>query len=328
MKYKVLISIFIISVIFCFMTAPIFANYDLDAGTVSSGSLSVYRTKSTLYPEQSNVDGSSSEYSYTLDSGYIAHVVEWDWYTYKSLFKSSTLDYAYKIVLTPTSSATYEMANMQWRLGIATFGDTFSGDITFSGSPTAKQTFWLVNDFKDVNYNLVFYSDCYRYQYLKPDGSVYSTVEPYLGFDIEYIYTITPYTLDDLTDEILNELRANNVLTAEEIAKLDILIQNTDEVEDLLYQLIELLETNNLPKQDIVGDTDDVLNEQEDIKGEITNNNLTPEEFEENLEFEIDTSANSTIWNLVERCLNTNAKVFGLAITALSCGVIKLIFGR
>ena len=328
MKYKVLISIFIISVIFCFMTAPIFANESLSAGTVSSGSLSVYRSKATLYPEQSNVDGSSSEYSYTLDSGYIAHVVEWDWFTYKALFKSSTLDYAYKIVVTPMSSSTYEFSNMTWRMGIAPFGDTFAGDITFSGAPNAKQTFWLVNDYKEVNYNLVLYSDCYRYQYLKPDGSVYSTVEPYLGFDIEYIYTITPYSIDDLTDEILLELRANNLLTAEQSLKLDNLIANTDNVELLLMQLIDLLQNNSNPKEDLVGDTDDAMDEQEEIKGEITNDNLTPEEFDNNLQFEIDASANATIWDLVEKCLNSHAKVFGLAITVLSCGVIKLIFGR
>lgn len=47
-----------------------------------------------------------------------------------------------------------------------------------------------------------------------------------------------------------------------------------------------------------------------------------------NLNIMVDISANSTIWDLITRALNTHVAVFGGFITLLSIGVIKLFFGR
>lgn len=311
------------------MVTPLFAAATpWPADSFLTGSLSMSRTKANLYPENSNVDGSANSYSYVTDSNYTANVVEWDWFTYKSLFKSSTNYYAYKVTIEPSSSSTYEYANMNWRMALGTFGDSFSGDLTFSGSPTAKQTFWLVTNYKEANYNLVLYSDCLQYEYLKPDGTLYSRVDPYLGYNITFTYSIMPYALDDLTDDILYELMANNVLTAEQLEDLKVLIGNTDDIENLLQDLIDILNSQTSTDFEEAPSDDEAFDKNDEVEGALKENTMSTEDVENSMQFEIDPNANSTVWDIVERCIHSHSKVFGLCITALSCGVIKLIFNR
>lgn len=47
-----------------------------------------------------------------------------------------------------------------------------------------------------------------------------------------------------------------------------------------------------------------------------------------NIEISLDSNSNTFIWNLVEKILNTHTLIFGLIITMLSLGIIKLVLNR
>ena len=46
------------------------------------------------------------------------------------------------------------------------------------------------------------------------------------------------------------------------------------------------------------------------------------------IDISIDTNSNEFIWNLVTRIINTNSLIFGLVLTMLSLGVLKLVLNR
>lgn len=71
---------------------------------------------------------------------------------------------------------------------------------------------------------------------------------------------------------------------------------------------------------------DSKLNDYEDAENNLIDrdslNNIN------NIEISLDSNSNTFIWNLVDRIINTHTLIFGLIITMLSLGIIKLVLNR
>lgn len=64
----------------------------------------------------------------------------------------------------------------------------------------------------------------------------------------------------------------------------------------------------------------------EEVEDELLDENITTSL--NNIDISIDTNSNEFIWNLITRIINTNSLIFGLVLTMLSLGVIKLVLNR
>lgn len=71
---------------------------------------------------------------------------------------------------------------------------------------------------------------------------------------------------------------------------------------------------------------DSKINDYQDSEGNLIDkdklNNIN------NIEISLDSNSNTFIWNLVDKILNTHTLIFGLIITMLSLGIIKLVLNR
>ena len=98
----------------------------------------------------------------------------------------------------------------------------------------------------------------------------------------------------------------------------------TDEVEDLLRQIVDLL--NSSGSSDLTApDTSQLDNYYEIEQGLINRSDV---DVSNAVNVQIDQNAMAVTWNLIDSILNSNGKVFGLFLTVLSLGIIALILGR
>ena len=70
-------------------------------------------------------------------------------------------------------------------------------------------------------------------------------------------------------------------------------------------------------------DFDDYIDSEQDLIDSYADIDI-----EDSINIEIDSDASNWVWTTMTALLNTNAFVFGMIITILSVGVIKLIFNR
>lgn len=119
----------------------------------------------------------------------------------------------------------------------------------------------------------------------------------------------TNQKLDDI-NALLNEIKSEQKETNSWLEKIwnslqDFLGMKGDE------------DTEALPSDDVGG-----MIEKEDELIQDTS------EYEDDINFNIDSNSNSVVWSIIERFLNANSKVFGAFVGILSLGIVALILGR
>lgn len=179
--------------------------------------------------------------------------------------------------------------------------------------------------------------------------------------------TVTPYTEDDYLDEIYKELVTQTGQNKEMISQLTSIKNSNATIQSKVTQMYTLMNDylptisntlNNiysylqsyLPKFDswfssinehlakieeslTQGDDD---SPPEDVSQDEVNNVISGEsdllnkndKSEESLDVSLDANATGVVWSIVTDFLQTNSKVFGVYLSALSLGVICLILNR
>lgn len=110
----------------------------------------------------------------------------------------------------------------------------------------------------------------------------------------------------DKADDILNEQKKSNTWLEKIYNKI---------VEALGLQGEE--STEKLPDEEV----DSVLEEEDKLMQDTT-------DAENSLDFSVDSNSNNVVWNVIERVLNANPRVFGAFIGIMTLGVITLLLNR
>ena len=150
-------------------------------------------------------------------------------------------------------------------------------------------------------------------------ATINSTLANYLG---TINSTISGYiaTTNDLTNRINNLLQTNiplilNAITNSQTAIINNQNANHDEIMD---EDIDATSKQNVDQTQY----NDYKSKENQLMGFTSENNLS------SLNIGIDANTSETIWQLITRIIQSNAKVFGLFISILSIGIIKIALAR
>lgn len=329
-KFFILLSLFSFCIVMCI--TPIFANESLDkVANTTTTTITYSRNNPSLHvSSSSNTILPTTNYRvYNADGSFVEHT-EWYHYAgYVRFLNTSNTVYAYKVEIKPNSGFTYSYGNCELRLGIGTLGDFSSGDLMIGASPFTSNSFWYINDYANEPIFMTYWTLCDRADNFDNVGLLTNSSIPYLNANVTYTVETTPYSFDDLTDEILQQLTTSNVLSNTMINKLTDLIENTDDLETDLKTVIDILSAVGSTNDQIQNEPDDSsFGSLEDEEEQLKENTITPEEAEQEFDIEINESASGVVWDYVDRFVNAHPAVTTLFISILSVGVIRLIFNR
>ena len=124
------------------------------------------------------------------------------------------------------------------------------------------------------------------------------------------------------TDDIIEHQEAvKDAIIKNNNSNTDKITQNQDKNTD---KVIDAIEGDGL--EDTTPVDPNKKNELEEVEEGLLDQNITTSL--NDIEISIDTNSNEFIWNLVTRIINTNSLIFGLVLTMLSLGVLKLVLNR
>lgn len=140
-------------------------------------------------------------------------------------------------------------------------------------------------------------------------------VESQLSSVVSYLSSVSSKLTTIQTQ--LNSLitRADELLAAQQ--------ESNSWLEKIYNKIVEALgmegeeSTEPLPDEDISS----TLEAEDSLTQDTT-------EAEGNLSFSIDSNSNSVVWNIIERVLNANSKVFGAFIGIMTLGIVTLLLNR
>ena len=158
------------------------------------------------------------------------------------------------------------------------------------------------------------------------------------SYDIYTQLNTTNYRLQFLvnqTDQLETLLTAlgNNTDALESLLRT--VISHVDNVEPLLQDILDALTTGDEqdpPPPVDSGDATDKMNQMDDFVGgsssQQTQSNIQSSLSGTNLTGGLSTQASGFLWDILQRFLDGNSKVFAMIMSVLSYGLIALLFGR
>lgn len=204
-----------------------------------------------------------------------------------------------------------------------------------------RDTVGIFGSGKDENYfyNPGSYYTIESYRVYGNYSNVYSGIGGY-KVDWDVMYNESSVINTQLV-KIYNELVEANYNDTEMLKKINSIMTSTASIEDKLDRLIELQEDSNEWLEKIFNKISEML----DLEGEESTEPLPDEEVdsvlqgesnlmqdttsaENNLNFSVDSNSNNVVWNIIERVLNSNARVFGAFIGIMTLGVVTLLLNR
>lgn len=156
-----------------------------------------------------------------------------------------------------------------------------------------------------------------EFQLINMGGILNPTIRIYGVLQVNTSSNLTPEDLNTQTIQILNGVTNNiqNVLNNQN----SIAEQQHDDAMDILDKLQHSTpweeRTANISDFEDYEDAEDILNEYTDV------------DFN-SVQIDLDPDTNNWVWNTLTSLINTNRLVFGMVISILSIGIIKLILNR
>lgn len=361
-----LVCLCVICIEICSVSITSLASDSLVAGSSSAGTYSLHVDKNLYITDCNNalpIEYTETPVGEALQRKTFFYV----YLAHTKMFTASSKVYAYKIRAVP-NDCTVESGHVPIRrLAVGTQADFSSGDVVWGSQVSASNnhTFWYVSDYQPIDILIGLYVRCYTGTLAS--GTTNAVVDPSIMVKGSWDVTYTPYTEDDYLDEIYNELVTQTGQNKEIISQLTAIKNSNATIQSKVTQMYSLMDTylptisstlNNiynylqsfLPKFDswfksidehlekieeslTQGDEDEPP---EDVSDDEVNNVISGESdlldkddrSEESLEVSIDSNANGVVWSIVTDFLESNSKVFGVYLSALSLGVICLILNR
>lgn len=157
----------------------------------------------------------------------------------------------------------------------------------------------------------------------------------------------TALVLDELA-VLISQMQESLANDEEALDLFNQILINTNDIEvilDIIQDKCNQIKNNTSTIISILRDIKDLLNSQgestfeepdtsglndyNNAEGELVSGADDTSDIEEEIgNFEIDVNASNSIWDIINRFLNSNSKVFGLAIGMLCLGIIALILNR
>lgn len=287
----------------------------------------------------------TSEPTTSINSGYIVilwesktngvrfpYLYQWNVTPYKDSVTSAT-----SVDIDIYKNGSLELAPSLLDTQLATFTVicTTNGGIT----TVVKSELWT----DDLDYYSISYSSGYKIAgyYVKGNYGVVSSDFSY-GEDVNFVCS---WADDELQLQYMinmyNQLVQANANDSTMISKLTDIFNSVDSVETKIDEMKALQEETNSWLEKIYNkicealglDTEESL---ESLPDEDISSTLEAEDSlmqdttdaEASMDFSIDSNSNSVVWNIIERVLNANPKVFGAFIGIMTLGVVTLLLNR
>ncbi len=168
----------------------------------------------------------------------------------------------------------------------------------------------------DIYYNGLFTSEASLIIQLQLTGSYFRT-------NMFRARVSGSYTFDSASAGLNNgsfQQGINSIITNQNQNKQDIINNQNKNTQDIINGIKDgKLDDNSAVNDDKLNDYQDAENNLID-KDALNNIN--------NIEITLDSNSNSFIWELVTKIIQTHSLIFGLVITMLSLGILKLVLNR
>lgn len=198
--------------------------------------------------------------SYLVDyEDYTDRVDQFYRYQYRSLFKTNSKYYAYRLSFKRNGTCTTSFTNIPWaRLSVGTM-DEFTNKTSVMGSTQNSDfTIWYVSDNSVENLYLAMYmlcNDTYRNYYGIAGESGVERFMPTYSFTLNYTCTVEPYYKEDFQKELVSLFGDNNELLELLLSELE---HNSSLSSDLIEQINSMqdqLHSDNVDTQRLLNDT-------------------------------------------------------------------------
>ena len=240
---------YIPSAIACLIACVVFSQgIVVHASPLTSGSAKTF-TYSVDYSDTS-ISFTEMNNSWGIETNTIEDVSGKEQYKYfhmvyniKKAFETSTDVYAYKVNIAPTVSKFNSSYVLDTNIALGTM-DSIESNKAMLGRPVDTETdtvLWFVNDYGKQNLYAFHHAYVKNCIYFDGNDESDSTTGSYV-LKADYVYTFTPYTEEDLLDEIYSEIVKQSGQNEQIISKLeDILVEDMDTNDKLetIYSLVK-----------------------------------------------------------------------------------------
>lgn len=260
----------ILSSCVCFIMAVFypFEEFRADESLKVNGTLAAYEfVFDVSYPNFGSDTGNTSIPNRTTVSffdhpaGFVETIETTQFYRYlygKSLFVSKNTVYAYKFDFGGRASFNLEQTEqIGYMIGTSSDMENLSGTfVPWEYSISNSDTFWYVTNYQDVTLYAYLYGLFYEESHTSSEGQY--TNYPSVTGTVNYGIRVTPYTVDDLTDEIYATLNDIYATDTQMLTQLENIYNSVDTVETKLQNLYNIANSQLSYLKEIDANTDEL----------------------------------------------------------------------